>query len=314
MTYEPPQPSGWSHDLHANDYVAGMWLPLRIYTSPSAHRVVPDGAAVRLSALRARVRARRRPQELAAARRLMRGLLEHTARAGEADGLALRWMEEKSISSEILWRPWMADRTIVHGVEHLKAAEAMRRGLVIAVGHLQPTFAVFPAVTASGVTPHPVVEPQNFGLKPPGYQGLRIMRWREYAIHLPLLESVGSFEDQLTILRGGGAVLLAFDRPGTTPTPFLGRTVLLTSGPADLAHATGAPIVPAVPHRQGAEIHVTFQPPLDPAGHRDHDPLHAALAARFEGPVVERPEALQPSWDPCPLIVDAPAGLEAGAA
>jgi lauroyl/myristoyl acyltransferase len=314
MINEPPQPSGWSHDVHANDYVGGMWLPLRIYTDPRIHRLVPDAAALRLSALRAQMRARRRPQELAAARRLMRGLLEHTSRVAEADGLATRWMEEKSIVSEMLWRPWMADRTVVHGVEHLKAAEVMGRGLVIAVAHLQPTFAVFPAVSASGVMPHPVVGPQYFALKPPGYQGLRIMRWREYAIHLPLLESVGTVDDQLTILRGGGAVLLAFDAPGATPTPFLGRTVLLTSGPADLAQATGAPIVPAVPHRRGTEIHVTFQAPLDPSAHRDHGALHAAVAARFEQPVLDRPESLQPPWDPSPLIVDAPEGLEVGAA
>jgi len=311
---EPQQPSGWSHDVHANDYVGGMWLPLRIYASPWSHRLVPDAAALRLSALRAQVRARRRPPELAAARRLMRGLLEHTPRAHEADALAVRWMQEKSICSEILWRPWMADRTIVHGAEHLKRGEATGRGLVIAVAQLQPTFAVFPAVTASGLTPHPVVGPQNFGLKPPGYQGLRILRWREYAIHLPLLESVGTFDEQLAILRGGGAVMLAFDRPGTTPTPFLGRTVLLSSGPADLAHATGALIVCAVPHREGTEIHVTFQAPLDPADHRDRDALQAAVAGRFERPILERPESLGSPWDPCPLIVDAPAGLQVGAA
>lgn len=313
MSYEPPQPSGWSHDVHANDYVAGMWLPLRIYTSPAAHRVVPDAVAVRLSALRAQMRARRRPQELAAARRFMRGLLEHTPRLHEADGLAVRWMEEKSISSELLWRPWMADHTVVHGVEQLRAAEAAGRGLVIVVGHLQPTFAVFPAVSASGVTPHPVVSPQNFGLKPPGYQGLRIMRWREYAIHLPLLESVGSFDDQVAIVRDGGAVMLAFDRPGTTPTPFLGRTVLLTSGPADLAHATGALVVPAVPHREGTRIHVTFQPPLDPAEVADRTALQAAVAGRFESPVLARPEGVALAADPSPLVVDAPAGVGTGA-
>jgi lauroyl/myristoyl acyltransferase len=212
----------------------------------------------------------------------------------------------------MLWRPWMADRTIVDGAEHLHAAKALHRGLVIAVGHLQPMFAVFRAVSASCVVPHTVIGPQYFALKPPGYRGIQLLRWREYAIHLPLLEAVGTTDDQLTVLRDGGTVLLAFDAP---PTPFLGRTVLLTtSGPAELAHRTGAPIVPAVPHREGTEIHVTFQPPLDPADHPDRQALHAAVAARFEQPVVDRPESVRLAWDPCPLIVDAPAGLELGTA
>jgi len=314
MSYEPPQPSSWSHDIHANDYVAGMWLPLRIYANPRTHRLVPDAAAVRLSALRARLRARRQPQELAAARTMMRALLQHTPRAAEADALALRWMEEKSISSEILWRPWMADRTVVHGAEHLQAAKALDHGVVIAVSHLQPVFAVFRAVSATGVQPYAVVGPQNFAPKPPGYRGLKIMRWREYAIHLPLVEAVGTAEDQLTILRGGSAILLAFDVPGSTPTRFLGRTVLLSSGPAELAHRTGAPIVPAVPYRVGTQIHVTFQPPLEPADYPDRPALHAAVAARFEQPVLDRPETMGLAWDPGPLTVDAPADADASAA
>jgi hypothetical protein len=42
--------------------------------------------------------------------------------------------------------------------------------------------------------------------------------------------------------------------------------------------------------------------------------LHAAVAARFEQPVVDRPESVRLAWDPSPLIVDAPAGLELGTA
>ena len=237
-------------------------------------------------------------------------LLEHTPRIGEAAGLARAWMAEKSRVAEMFWRPWLMQKGSVEGVENWHAAREDGRGFVLAFGHITPMFAV-PAVLADhGLLFHIVVGPHYFAPKPPGYAGREILRWRAYgeAVGRARMEVASASSVRLSeLLESGEVVGLAFDAPGRTPTPFLGRTVLLGGGAARVAFETSTKVLPVVPRRHGARTTIHIDPPVDAKAFPDVASLHAAVAQRFERFVLEKPEAIQLAWDPLPLIVDAPA-------
>jgi lauroyl/myristoyl acyltransferase len=240
-------------------------------------------------------------------------LLQHTPRAGEAAAVARLWMAEKSRISEIFWRPWLMRRGSLEGAEHWHSARQDERGFVLVFGHLSPMFAV-PAVLAhQGLPFHIVVGAHYFEPKPPGYAGLEILRWRAYGEAVGrerMVVASASFQSLKDLIERGEVVGLAFDAPGRTPTPFLGRTVQLGGGAARLAFETGTKVLPVVSRRHGASTTLHLDPPLDASEFPDVSSLQAALARRFEHFVLEKPEAIQLAWDPLPLIVDAPAPRE----
>jgi hypothetical protein len=133
----PQPPVEEAGSVPAEDHVGGVSLPLRIYTSPLAHRLIPAGLAMRLLAgLGPAVRQRRNPAERADAHRFMHELLLHTERADEADELAERWLAEKSRLRELYWRPWLLRKSRVHDAGHWEAAHAGGRGCVIVFGYI----------------------------------------------------------------------------------------------------------------------------------------------------------------------------------
>ncbi|MFX7640546.1 hypothetical protein ABTJ59_19795, partial [Acinetobacter baumannii] len=82
----------------------------------------------------------------------------------------------------------------------------------------------------------------------------------------------------LELLGSGKTVLIAFDTVGNLPTPFLGRRLRLTNGPARLAKDADALVVPVLNRRRGTVPIVHFGAPLDPRGYADTEALQAAIA------------------------------------
>jgi lauroyl/myristoyl acyltransferase len=291
--------------------VSGVRLPVRIYATPSFHRALPARAAFGIAALRARVRERRNPRELESARAMFETLLEHTPRAHEAEEIARRWMAEKSIVAELFWRPWLSRDAEVTGAENWHDAKSRGRGVILAYGHIMPTFAMFPALAARGMLFHSVIGPHYWAAKPPGYPGLEILRWLAYAEDSFGTASLvradrGSGSRILELLAANEVVNIAFDVPGSTPTRFLGRTVGLAPGPPRLAETSGAVILPVINSRAGTKVSVALQEPIDPLEIDDPQALRHALTTIFERHLVARPETVQLAWDPLPLIVEQP--------
>jgi lauroyl/myristoyl acyltransferase len=253
------------------------------------------------------VRQRRNPAERGDAERFMRELLMHTPRAGEAQELGRRWLVEKARLRELFWRPWLLKRSRVLGREHWDAARAHGRGCVIAFGHLVATWAVPAILGTRGFKHYVVMSPHYWQPMPPGYEGLALLhRRREYA-EKPLGNSrVLSVEGRpsrlLELLEAGESVGLTFDTPGFAATPFLGRVVALTGGPATLAFKAGAKVLPVAPERHGTRLDLRLYPPLDPADHDNPRSLRAAIAHSFEPIVLARPEAVELAWYPSPLV------------
>ena len=67
MTTDTPTRTDLVADRYANDHVANVGLPVRLYTTPALHRLIPARAGFLVATLRARLRERTNPAEREAA-------------------------------------------------------------------------------------------------------------------------------------------------------------------------------------------------------------------------------------------------------
>ena len=292
---------------------------VRAYASPAAHRPLPipfvfaaiDGFAALCE--------RRRAGLWEEVVRFDRELLLHTSMAGEEESLGRRTLAEVLKCLEVYWRPWLAERGEIEGGEQVRAAQASGRGVLMPF----PRFGM-PALATPMLRrfdAHAVVAANYYE----GGAGTFDSRYlRRGAAYFDLLGpghvitrgggAGGIFERVLGLLREGKVVTSAFDAAGSMPTPFLGRTVALASGPAKLAVAADSLVAPWVVRRRDRTSVLVFGPVLDPRDFEgDAEALQAGVAATVERWVLEQPEAVWPLLaEPGgpPLIRDAEAGPE----
>lgn len=293
-----------------DDRVRDVRLPVRLYTSQLAHRLVPARVALALAAAVGTPGKRHdKATERRQAEHLMKDLLLHTPRAGEARKLARRNVKEVARLRELFWRPWLVERSRVIGQQHWHAAHAGGRGCLVVVGHLGGLFVLPPVLWRHGFGVYSLSTQEYWEPMPPGFAGIWTLRRRDYAEGLGRGRAIPSNlppEVLVELLEGGASVLIAFDVPGSAATPFLGRSVALAGGPATLAFRTGASVLPMLPERHGTRIDVRLFEPLDPADHRDAASLRAAIAAVFERLVLANPEIVDFAAYPSPLVTEVP--------
>jgi lauroyl/myristoyl acyltransferase len=288
-------------------------LPVRIYASKWTHRLLPARVALPLAAtLGPFVRQRRNPAERRDAERFMHDLLLYTPRYGEARELAQSWVTEKARVHELFWRPWLLKHSRVLGVEHWHAAHAGGRSAIIVFGHFVGSWTV-PAILGLNGFDHSIVISSTHFYQPipPSYPRLVIEQTRREYLERPLGESHLISSDAppervLDLVESGSSVAIAFDVNGTSPTPFLGRTVFLTGGPATLAFRTGAKLLPAIAERRGTRIDLRLLEPIDPTSYRNIRSLRTAVVRIFEPIVLARPEMVEMVGFPSPLVSEMP--------
>lgn len=151
---------------------------------------------------------------------------------------------------------------VIEGIEHVRAAQAAGRGVVMASAHYaNPEFAV-QGLAAVGITVFGLVEP----LEPPELgrlmRGLRTVHGHRYE---PV--SFGAIKDALLWLRRAGVVAILIDRDiqkRGIPLPFCGATARFPTGAADLALRTDAVLLPGWVRRTGGfKVHAVIGPPLE---------------------------------------------------
>lgn len=288
---------------------------VRLYASEHVHRLLPAPVALALVGALAPIGSRqRRADERRLSERFMRDLLLHTPRSDEARVLTRRYMAEKARIAELVWRPWLMQRSRVIGREHWEAAHRDGRGAVVVIGHMGATFAVPAVLARNGLPVHMVTSPHYWQPMPPGFVGLAVLHLRREYAEKPLgrarlIPSDADPQRLVELVEGGETVLMAFDVPGSAATPFLGRSVALSGGPATLAFRTKVPVLPLLPQRHGSRIDVRFFEPIDPADHRDARSLRAAIARTFEQLVLAKPEIIELPWVPSPLVTETPSTL-----
>lgn len=233
-------------------------------------------------------------------KRAMRTRSRHAADAiagpGHArDAMARAHLAQHSAREMFIRRPSMVSGIPVEGSQHLRAAYAARRGVLVSYCHLGP----FPGIGVT-VAEHVADVHQVAGSwlsDPPvgAQQSLRWHRWRSMfdATRVPLISAKGCFPVVSRLLQDGGVVVMAFDWPGSAETSFLGKPVWLASGTAKLAETTGALVVPVKREFRRLAAHTVFGPPLDPRQHAGWRGLHEALAAQHERWILGHSAALE---------------------
>jgi lauroyl/myristoyl acyltransferase len=299
------------HDpIPQDDGASSARLLVRLYASKHVHRLMPASIALAItSVLGTPGRRHQKADELRRSERLMKDLLLYTPRAGEARALARRNVAEMSRLRELFWRPWLLKHSRVIGQEHWQAAWARGRGCVVVVSHLGAVYAVSRILRQKGFYHYAVATPRYWEAQAPGYPGLETRYLHtEYAEAVGagrLISSIAPPGQLIALLERGEPVLIAFDVPGSAATPFLGRSVALSGGPATLAFLTGAKVLPVLPERHGTRIDLRMFEPLDPADYRDLPSLRARIARVFEQIVLAKPEIVPFSWFPQPLVTEA---------
>jgi lauroyl/myristoyl acyltransferase len=286
-------------------------LLLRAYVSRYTHRLIPAAAAMPiLATLEPPLRLRRTPAEGIEAERFMSDLLQYTPRRDEARDAARRYLRERTRMRVLFWRPWLLKRSRVIGREHWDEAHSGGRGCVLVLGHLGGSWALPVILGRHGLDAH-MVSSAHFWRDelPPGLKGVMHRQMREYgerALGADRLIPNDVPPDRLVeLVESGATVGIAFDVPGSAATPFLGRSVALTSGPASLAFRTKAKVLPVITERHGTRIHLRMLEPIDPAEHRDVRTLRAAIARTYEPLVLAKPEIVEMAWYPSPLVTEA---------
>ena len=195
------------------------------------------------------------------------------------------------------------------GREHLEAAVARGRGVVVTCTHIGNWELGAVMVAHCGYTLHAVA-------------GVQLTRWlttavretkSELAIHTVAPED--GFRKLLRALEHNDLVALMVDGDifsHGTPVDFFGKELQFPSGPGVLAQRTGALIICAYCDRVApGRFRIVMEPPLDPATFPDTASLNAAVARTSERHIREHIDQwciFRPLWEGSPAAVAEPAG------
>jgi lauroyl/myristoyl acyltransferase len=283
------------------------------FTSSWSRRVFPVGVAFPAIDVFATQMQKRRAPIWKENVRFHEQLLRHTPLRGTEGEVARRAIREIFQCMEIFWRPWLMERGEIDGLETLLRAQREGRGVVTVFPHFGMVYAQFHIMRRFAVDAWVVGSSYHFEADGSGYDARFARRGRQYIDLLGRDRSLSRtrrtdgtesvYPRVLELLGDGATVSLAFDIAGGMPTPFLGRTLSLTGGPARLATATNALVVPFVVRRRGPIPVLRFGAQLDPRDFSDEIALQGAIADRMEHWALECPEAV---WQLRPNHPDGP--------
>jgi KDO2-lipid IV(A) lauroyltransferase len=181
----------------------------------------------------------------------------------------------------------------LYGVEHLDAATAQGRGVVLVGAHVGPISVAGQLLGVRGVPTTVIVEV----LQPAPLHRLVSELRSHFGLRL-VPQGPTVVRQVLLALRQGGVVCLAADRDvaGTgDELPFFGHHTRVTTAPATLARRTGAVLLPCTTHRTGlwrgwARICEPIQ--VAHTGNVDDDVETATreMLRRFEKAIVAAPD------------------------
>jgi KDO2-lipid IV(A) lauroyltransferase len=197
----------------------------------------------------------------------------------------------------------------VEGREHLEAAVARGRGVVITCTHIGNWELAAVVLAHWGYTLHAVA-------------GVQLSRWlttavretkSELAIHTVAPED--GFRKLLRALEHNDLVALMVDGDifsHGTRVDFFGRELQFPTGPGVLAQRTGALIICGFCERVApGRFRIVMEPPLDPATFPDTASLIAAVARTSERHIREHIDQwciFRPMWEGSPASAEEPAG------
>ena len=191
----------------------------------------------------------------------------------------------------------------LHGHDHYAAARAMGKGAIVVTAHMGSFEVGMAALRRQDARVHVVFRRDALGR----FERMRAaLRAKLGVVETPVDEGWTVWMRLRDALLADEVVVLQGDRvmPGQKgqPVPVLGADMLLPAGPAKLALATGAPIVPVFSVRTaGGKVRLCIEPPIVVDAH-DPDAVDramkemAAVIARYVAAHPEQWLMLHPAW------------------
>ncbi|WP_139977481.1 hypothetical protein [Nocardioides litoris] len=249
---------------------------------------VPDPLVPAVVRARAAVK-RRRGGALALARREMGWLLGAVADDAEVEAVAQRYLVQDTYRSEARWHPGLICHQPVDGIEHLAAARAEGRGVVISFLHHGHYEGAVASVSAADRPIHVALSPDMCGPDAPGFLRQHVRAGvNGGTIGVNVAGGAGVLAG---VLARGEVLAIATDVPGTMPADFLGQQRYGSSGAARLALGTRSLVVVMTAHRSpSGELRLSIGEPIEPTDFASPDDLVRHLLAAQEDAVRAWPE------------------------
>lgn len=223
------------------------------------------------------------------AREQMTYLLDDVATPDEIEAAAQRYIEFSLLEDELRWHPRRSTRHRVEGVEHLRAAKAEGRGVILHFAHHGFYSGMFGAIRrASGIEIGAMVRQGALGwnVGPSLRQHMLVVRRGGSLVYA----GVGSSGVADRLARGE-VVAMASDAPGSSTVRFAGHDVKCSSGAVWTAREANTPIVTVDGHHDERGHVIRISAPIFPADHEDPKELLQLLVSRHEEAILAWPEA-----------------------
>jgi lauroyl/myristoyl acyltransferase len=200
--------------------------------------------------------------------------------------------------AEQRWHPRRAIDQQIEGIEHLRAAQAHGRGVVVSFVHHGHYSGMFGAFKKAGIDHVTVVRAGALGWTAGPGQRQNFIVFKRGGPLIDVREGTAGFIKRLA---RGEIVMIATDVPGTSVVTVAGRRAKCSSGVVWAARAANSPIVVVDSYRSGDGHVVRFAPALMPADFADPQDLLQEIVTQHEDAILQWPGAsLMPtlSWMP----------------
>lgn len=221
------------------------------------------------------------------ARAQMRFLLEGTDR--DVEEVARAYVHYQARRGELRWHPELLLSLRVEGMEHLLAAKAQGKGVLLNFIHHGYYDGAFPSIARLGAPCHIVVYP--YMLEPDAPLWLRQHVKIGSANGGTATSAAIGTEGLVALLEQNQVLAIASDVPGRTPIKLFGREVLGSFGAARLPMATGSPVVVLTSEEDEQGPYIRLHEALQPGDHETPQELLEAMFAIHEEVVLRWPEA-----------------------
>ncbi|MGN6722533.1 MAG: LpxL/LpxP family acyltransferase [Marmoricola sp.] len=233
-------------------------------------------------------RAQQSPVYDAVAEEHMTHLLGQVATPEEIEQAKARYTAFSLHEAELRWHPRRAIDQQVEGIEHVRAAQALGRGVVVSFVHHGYYAGMFGAIKRAGVDHVTVVRAGALGWNAGPGQRQNFLVFRRGGRLIDVREGTAGFIKRLA---RGEVVMIATDIPGTSTVSFAGRQVKCSSGLVWAAKAANSPIVVLDSFRTENGHVVRFSKPLLPDDFEDTQSLLQEVVSQHEQAILAWPEA-----------------------
>ncbi|MFL5913175.1 MAG: hypothetical protein ACJ768_21730 [Gaiellaceae bacterium] len=282
----------------AEDFrITGHSVLGRLYATEALHRLIPDRMALRIAYGIGWLRwywpsARRKA--IARVSLTVKG----TPREGEERKLARRELSIQAMRRELEWRSRLLDRAQIDGLDRLERIRRSGRAMLLTGAHIgsESTRCLSRRGVRYAVATGPWLDP-DAKVERRGYRAYRARERRRSgeARGIRYVIMGGSFELLRALLERGETCFVMCDSPGSMRTRMAGKVARLASGPAMLAHQTGAVVVPVTSVLDTRGLHLEILEPIDPRTLGGPQEMVDRLAEIYGDAMVRHPEQVEPA-------------------